>query len=178
MVAVPAQSANVDEAFIPAMADRECMQARPPLRPWPRGAEYRACADPALELAGAELLHARELLPCAAAAGECARVRAGGGHRHRAARQVVPKYRKPLVIATPKSLLRSPDARSPLADFAEGTWFKRVIPEPAALPSGGVRKLIFCSGKARGGGSGGGGTKVPISSQMGTILISRYMFAI
>ena len=69
---------------------------------------------------------------------------------HLARTQVVPSYRKPLIIATPKSLLRSPDARSSLSEFEEGTCFSRVIPEPLALPCVGkkVKKLIFCTGKA------------------------------
>ena len=46
-------------------------------------------------------------------------------------RQMVRQFRKPLVIMTPKSLLRNKDATSPLADFTKGE-FKTVIPEQSA----------------------------------------------
>ena len=57
--------------------------------------------------------------------------------------------RTTLVVMTPKSLLRLPEARSPLADFAEGTRFRRLIPEegaPTASPDN-VKRLVFCTGK-------------------------------
>lgn len=63
-------------------------------------------------------------------------------------RQLQMDFRKPLVICTPKSLLRHPDAKSSLDDMSEGTHFQRVLPDPA-FPSGSadVRRTIFCSGK-------------------------------
>ena len=50
---------------------------------------------------------------------------------------------------TPKSLLRHPDARSKLEDFAEGSSFQRLIPDTglAAESPERVKKLIFCTGK-------------------------------
>lgn len=64
-------------------------------------------------------------------------------------RQVYMDFRKPLVIFTPKSLLRLESARSPLSDMEEGTSFKRVIPEagPCLEAPENVRKLILCTGK-------------------------------
>ncbi|XP_065163792.1 2-oxoglutarate dehydrogenase complex component E1 isoform X3 [Atheta coriaria] len=64
-------------------------------------------------------------------------------------RQIALPFRKPLIIMTPKSLLRHPEARSSFDDMKEGTEFKRVIVdagESAANPDG-VKKLLFCSGK-------------------------------
>jgi 2-oxoglutarate dehydrogenase E1 component len=60
-------------------------------------------------------------------------------------RQVRRKYRKPLVIMSPKSLLRHPDATSTLADLADG-HFQRIIPDTSVNPTG-VRRIILCSGK-------------------------------
>uniref|UniRef100_A0A8D0DGI6 2-oxoglutarate dehydrogenase complex component E1 n=1 Tax=Sander lucioperca TaxID=283035 RepID=A0A8D0DGI6_SANLU len=55
----------------------------------------------------------------------------------------------PLIIFTPKSLLRHPDARSSFDDLAEGTTFKRLIPDegPASQNPAQVKRVIFCTGK-------------------------------
>ncbi|MBJ19328.1 MAG: 2-oxoglutarate dehydrogenase E1 component [Deltaproteobacteria bacterium] len=62
-------------------------------------------------------------------------------------RQMRRRYRAPLVVFTPKSLLRHPKAASPIEDFATGA-FKEVIDDPiaAARPED-VRRVIACSGK-------------------------------
>jgi 2-oxoglutarate dehydrogenase E1 component len=64
-------------------------------------------------------------------------------------RQVHRDFRKPLIIATPKSLLRNKLAVSSFEDMKEGTRFKRVISErkKLAVSNDKVRTLIFCSGK-------------------------------
>merc|ERR1719206_743558 len=64
-------------------------------------------------------------------------------------RQVHMDFRKPLVVLTPKSLLRLEQARSPLEDMAEGTFFQSVIPEKGECSHApeAVRKLILCTGK-------------------------------
>ncbi|XP_056632148.1 2-oxoglutarate dehydrogenase complex component E1 isoform X5 [Diorhabda carinulata] len=64
-------------------------------------------------------------------------------------RQIALPFRKPLIIMTPKSLLRHPEARSSFDDMVEGTEFKRIIPDngPAAQNPEGVEKLLFCTGK-------------------------------
>ena len=64
-------------------------------------------------------------------------------------RQIALPFRKPLVILTPKSLLRHPEAKSSFDDMLETAEFRRLIPEagPATANPEGVRKLIFCSGK-------------------------------
>jgi len=54
-----------------------------------------------------------------------------------------------LIVMTPKSLLRHPDAKSSFADMLEGTGFKRLIPDegPAVDNAERVKKLLFCTGK-------------------------------
>ena len=65
---------------------------------------------------------------------------------HLLRRQMLRPYRKPLVVFTPKSLLRSKDAASPLDELVQGE-FQVVIPEVDALDAGKVRRIIACSGK-------------------------------
>ncbi len=65
---------------------------------------------------------------------------------HLLRRQMLRKTRKPLIVFTPKSLLRSKDAASPLAQLAEGK-FQPMIGEIDALEKTKVRRLIVCSGK-------------------------------
>jgi 2-oxoglutarate dehydrogenase E1 component len=60
-------------------------------------------------------------------------------------RQVVRRWRKPLIVMTPKSLLRDPRAVSPLADCAQAA-FQRVLPEAALKPEK-VRRVLLCAGK-------------------------------
>lgn len=60
-------------------------------------------------------------------------------------RQVLRPWRKPLVIMTPKSLLRHRHAVSSLDDLATGR-FERIIPD-RGVPSGGVRRVLMCTGK-------------------------------
>ncbi|XP_018915993.1 2-oxoglutarate dehydrogenase complex component E1 isoform X2 [Bemisia tabaci] len=64
-------------------------------------------------------------------------------------RQIALPFRKPLILMTPKSLLRHPEARSSFDEMTENTQFKRVIPEAgvAAEKPNKVKKLVFCSGK-------------------------------
>ena len=62
-------------------------------------------------------------------------------------RQMLRLFRKPLVILTPKSLLRNKDASSPLGDLAKG-GFQTVIGEmDASLKADKVKRVIACSGK-------------------------------
>jgi 2-oxoglutarate dehydrogenase E1 component len=64
---------------------------------------------------------------------------------HALRRQVLSRSRKPLVVMTPKSLLRLPAAVSPLRDLAEG-GFRPVIPDEQADPAE-VARVVLCSGK-------------------------------
>ncbi|WP_298234281.1 2-oxoglutarate dehydrogenase E1 component [uncultured Azohydromonas sp.] len=62
-------------------------------------------------------------------------------------RQMVRQFRKPLVIMTPKSLLRNKDATSPLNEFTKGE-FRTVIGElDASIDAAKVKRVIACSGK-------------------------------
>ncbi len=63
-------------------------------------------------------------------------------------RQMCRDYRKPLIIMSPKSLLRNKAAVSNLDEFGKGTSFKRVLPETDKLKEDKkIRKLLLCSGK-------------------------------
>jgi 2-oxoglutarate dehydrogenase E1 component len=61
-------------------------------------------------------------------------------------RQMVRNLRKPLIIMTPKSLLRNKDATSPLSEFTKG-GFQTVIPENKELKNDKVKRVLVCSGK-------------------------------
>jgi 2-oxoglutarate dehydrogenase E1 component len=62
-------------------------------------------------------------------------------------RQMIRLFRKPLVILTPKSLLRNKDAGSPLSDLAKGS-FQTVISEvDEKIDAKKVKRIIACSGK-------------------------------
>ncbi|MBD8094067.1 2-oxoglutarate dehydrogenase E1 component [Pseudomonas fluorescens] len=65
---------------------------------------------------------------------------------HLLRRQVIRPLRKPLVVLTPKSLLRHKLAISTLEDLADGS-FQTVIPEIDTLDAAKVTRLILCSGK-------------------------------
>lgn len=64
-------------------------------------------------------------------------------------RQIALPFRKPLILMTPKSLLRHPEAKSSFDDMLEHTDFQRVIIDSgkAAENPTAVKKLVFCSGK-------------------------------
>jgi len=67
---------------------------------------------------------------------------------HALRRQLHRNFRKPLIVFTPKSLLRHKLAVSPLEDMREGSSFMFVIPEVDKLAqSEQVRRVIICSGK-------------------------------
>jgi 2-oxoglutarate dehydrogenase E1 component len=61
-------------------------------------------------------------------------------------RQVLRVWRKPLVVMTPKSLLRNPQCVSPLDDLVQGS-FQRVIPDASGIPARDVRRILLCTGK-------------------------------
>ena len=67
---------------------------------------------------------------------------------HALRRQLKRDFRKPLVVMTPKSLLRHKLAVSPLSEFGEGSRFQFVIPETETLVApDGVKRVVLCSGK-------------------------------
>ncbi|HWL47233.1 MAG TPA: 2-oxoglutarate dehydrogenase E1 component [Sphingomonadaceae bacterium] len=62
-------------------------------------------------------------------------------------RQMLRNFRKPLVIMTPKSLLRHKAAVSSLDQFTGDTHFKRILSDPNAPADEAVKRLVLCSGK-------------------------------
>ncbi|MDR1461858.1 MAG: 2-oxoglutarate dehydrogenase E1 component [Azoarcus sp.] len=65
---------------------------------------------------------------------------------HLLRRQMMRKMRKPLVIISPKSLLRHKEATSSIEELASGR-FQTVIPETEALDSKKVKRVVLCQGK-------------------------------
>jgi 2-oxoglutarate dehydrogenase E1 component len=62
---------------------------------------------------------------------------------HLLRRQALRRWRKPLVVFTPKGMLRRPESASPLADFAQER-FLNVVPESEIEE---VRSIVMCTGK-------------------------------
>ena len=65
---------------------------------------------------------------------------------HMLRRQMLQPFRKPLIVMTPKSLLRHDLSVSSLEELTRG-GFARVIGESDDLPAQGVRRVVFCSGR-------------------------------
>ncbi len=62
-------------------------------------------------------------------------------------RQMLRKFRKPLIIFTPKSLLRHKEAVSDLEEFTETNNFRKIIVNSVSTNKDSIEKVIFCSGK-------------------------------
>ncbi|HET9080393.1 MAG TPA: multifunctional oxoglutarate decarboxylase/oxoglutarate dehydrogenase thiamine pyrophosphate-binding subunit/dihydrolipoyllysine-residue succinyltransferase subunit [Trebonia sp.] len=60
--------------------------------------------------------------------------------------QVLSERHKPLIVFTPKSLLRLKAATSATVDFTQGS-FRPLIGEPAGFDAGKVRRVVLCTGK-------------------------------
>ncbi len=65
---------------------------------------------------------------------------------HLLRRQVLRRWRKPLIVMTPKSLLRLPAARSSLSELETGK-FQRVVLDPTPPPIEEVKRIVLCTGK-------------------------------
>jgi probable 2-oxoglutarate dehydrogenase E1 component DHKTD1 len=65
---------------------------------------------------------------------------------HLLRKQVIQNYRKPLILVTPKTLLRSPEATSSLIDMGPQTTFMPVIGDHVKA-DGNIQRVIFVSGK-------------------------------
>jgi len=67
---------------------------------------------------------------------------------HALRRQKKRRFRKPMILMTPKSLLTRAEAVSDIEDLLEGSCFQEVLPDPKVFdrPSEVVR-IVFCSGK-------------------------------
>jgi len=64
---------------------------------------------------------------------------------HLVRRQVKQPYRKPLIVFTPKSLLRHPQVKSPVSELLDGR-FQEIIDDPAVDPAR-VKRVVLCAGK-------------------------------
>lgn len=65
---------------------------------------------------------------------------------HALRRQMLRNFRKPLVVFSPKVMLRLAEATSSYEDFQPGTHFRNILPDTVASPKD-VKKVILCSGK-------------------------------
>src|SRR6267378_2103429 len=65
---------------------------------------------------------------------------------HLLRRQMLRPFRKPLIVMTPKSLLRKKEAASAIEDLANGT-FQTVIPDATSVDEKGVKRIVACCGK-------------------------------
>ena len=66
---------------------------------------------------------------------------------HLLRRQMHRNFRKPLIVMTPKSLLRHKAAVSAARDFQGDSHFMRILSDPKAPKDADVRRLVLCSGK-------------------------------
>jgi 2-oxoglutarate dehydrogenase E1 component len=66
---------------------------------------------------------------------------------HLLRRQALRTIRKPLVVMTPKSLLRMPEATSAWSEFTQGTYKRLLVDPNVDIRSQAVTRLILCSGK-------------------------------
>jgi 2-oxoglutarate dehydrogenase E1 component len=68
---------------------------------------------------------------------------------HLLRRQLRRPFRKPLIVASPKKLLKNKEANSNIEDFGEGLRFKRVLSDHSKklVAPEKVKKIIFCSGQ-------------------------------
>ena len=62
---------------------------------------------------------------------------------HLLRRQMIRPYRKPLMIVAPKTMLRSPDASSPITEMGQHTKFQKIIPDNRMSAS----RVILCGGR-------------------------------
>src|SRR3954462_8708577 len=65
---------------------------------------------------------------------------------HLIRRQMLRPFRKPLVVMTPKSLLRKKEAGSPIEELASGS-FQTVIPDTTTVDARAVKRIVACCGK-------------------------------
>ncbi len=86
----------------------------------------------------------RLLAACAGANLHVVNASTPANYFHALRRQMHRPFRKPLVVLSPKALLRHRGCQSLLAEMAEGTGFRHVIDEPTNTPA---RRVILCTGK-------------------------------
>jgi len=66
---------------------------------------------------------------------------------HLLRRQMIRQFRKPLIIFTPKSLLRNKDAASPLSDLSKGAFQTLIGEVDESIDAAKVKRVLLCSGK-------------------------------
>ena len=89
----------------------------------------------------------RFLQACAEFNMTVANVSTPAGLFHILRRQLERPFRKPLVLMSPKSLLRHPECVSPLAHFAGDTRFEEVLDDTAVTAPDKVKRVLLCTGK-------------------------------
>lgn len=89
----------------------------------------------------------RFLQLCAEGNIQVANITTPANYFHVLRRQMLRSFRKPLIIMTPKSLLRHKLAVSKAEDFQGDTHFKRILSDPNAAEDRETRRLVLCSGK-------------------------------
>jgi 2-oxoglutarate dehydrogenase E1 component len=89
----------------------------------------------------------RYLQLCAEDNIQVANVTTPANYFHLLRRQLLRDFRKPLVVMTPKSLLRHKQAVSAIGDFTGESHFKRILSDLNAPVQGRTRRLVLCSGK-------------------------------
>ena len=62
-------------------------------------------------------------------------------------RQMLRGFRKPLILMTPKSLLRHPMAKSEAGEFIGESHFRRIVSDTTDIADDKVKRLVLCSGK-------------------------------
>jgi 2-oxoglutarate dehydrogenase E1 component len=90
----------------------------------------------------------RYLQQCAEDNWQVCNITTPANYYHALRRQIHRDFRKPLVIMTPKSLLRHKRAVSKLEEFGPGTSFNRVLPDCSELVAPAkVKRVVLCTGK-------------------------------
>ena len=88
----------------------------------------------------------RWLMACAQDNLQVANCTTPSNYFHLLRRQMLRQVRKPLILMSPKSLLRHADATSTLDELANG-WFQKVILDPEVPDPSAAERVVFCSGK-------------------------------
>ncbi|MDV3457886.1 2-oxoglutarate dehydrogenase E1 component [Sphingomonas sp. HF-S4] len=89
----------------------------------------------------------RFLQACAQDNIQVANVTTPANYFHMLRRQMHRNFRKPLIVMTPKSLLRHKLAVSKTEDFLGDSHFKRILSDPSAPADTDVKRLVLCTGK-------------------------------
>ncbi len=89
----------------------------------------------------------RYLQLCAEDNMQVANITTPANYFHALRRQMHRGFRKPLIIMTPKSLLRHKRAVSSASDFIGDGHFRRILSDPNAPADADVKRLVLCSGK-------------------------------